>query len=270
MASTATVPEGSTAQWTDRKRYLWLLGLVVPSLAFLAWGLVALTGWSVFWFLGPIVVFVVVPAVDLVAGLDSQQPAGRRPRGARERPLLPLDHLPLPADPVRRAGVGVPGCSRRHPQHRRQGRPGDDGGHHRRHRDQHRPRARPQEGVARALAGQDRAGAELLRPLLHRAQPRPPRAGRDPGGPGQRPVRRELLRVLAAHRGRLAALGAGAWRSAGSQRRRLQRLDAAQRRAQRLADVVVLWGALVVGLRPRHPAVPGDPGGHRLLAARGR
>ncbi len=74
MASTATVPEGSTAQWTDRKRYLWLLGLVVPSLAFLAWGLVALTGWSVFWFLGPIVVFVVVPAVDLVAGLDRSNP----------------------------------------------------------------------------------------------------------------------------------------------------------------------------------------------------
>ena len=29
-------PAGSTAQWKDRKRYLWLIGLVVPSLAFVA------------------------------------------------------------------------------------------------------------------------------------------------------------------------------------------------------------------------------------------
>ncbi|RYU10283.1 alkane 1-monooxygenase [Nocardioides iriomotensis] len=69
-----TVPAGSTAQWKDKKRYLWLLGLVVPSLAFLAWGLVTWTGWSVFWFLGPIVVFVVVPAIDLLAGLDRSNP----------------------------------------------------------------------------------------------------------------------------------------------------------------------------------------------------
>ena len=74
MTSSATVPQGSTAQWTDKKRYLWLLGLVVPSLAFLAWGLVELTGWSGFWYLGPIVVFVVVPAVDLIAGLDRSNP----------------------------------------------------------------------------------------------------------------------------------------------------------------------------------------------------
>ena len=69
-----TIPAGSTAQWKDKKRYLWLLGLVVPSLAFLAWGLVTLTGWSVFWYLGPIVVFVVIPAIDLLAGLDRSNP----------------------------------------------------------------------------------------------------------------------------------------------------------------------------------------------------
>jgi alkane 1-monooxygenase len=70
----ATIPQGSTEQWKDKKRYLWLLGLVVPSLAFLAWGLVEATGLSVFWYLGPIVVFVVVPAVDLIAGLDRSNP----------------------------------------------------------------------------------------------------------------------------------------------------------------------------------------------------
>ena len=40
---------------------------------------------------------------------------------------------------------------------------------------------------------------ELLRPLLHRAQPRPPRPGRDAGGPGQQPGGRELLPVLDPH-----------------------------------------------------------------------
>jgi alkane 1-monooxygenase len=70
----ATIPAGSTEQWKDKKRYLWLLGLVVPSLGFGAWGLVELTGLGVFWYLGPIVVFVVVPAVDLLAGLDRSNP----------------------------------------------------------------------------------------------------------------------------------------------------------------------------------------------------
>jgi alkane 1-monooxygenase len=70
----ATIPEGSTEQWKDKKRYLWLMGLVVPSLGFGAWGLVELTGLSLFWYLGPIVVFVVVPAVDLLAGLDRSNP----------------------------------------------------------------------------------------------------------------------------------------------------------------------------------------------------
>ena len=34
----STVPEGSTEAWRDHKRYLWLIGLVVPSLAFVAGG----------------------------------------------------------------------------------------------------------------------------------------------------------------------------------------------------------------------------------------
>jgi alkane 1-monooxygenase len=70
----ATVPAGSSDGWHDKKRYLWLMGLVVPSLAFAAWGLVTLTGWGLFWFLGPIVVFVVIPVIDLLAGLDRSNP----------------------------------------------------------------------------------------------------------------------------------------------------------------------------------------------------
>ena len=35
----STVPQGSSEAWTDKKRYLWLIGLVVPSLAFAGYGL---------------------------------------------------------------------------------------------------------------------------------------------------------------------------------------------------------------------------------------
>ena len=69
-----TVPAGSTQQWRDRKRYLWLIGLVVPSLAFIGAGMHALTGWGVWFWIGPIVILVVVPAIDLVAGLDRSNP----------------------------------------------------------------------------------------------------------------------------------------------------------------------------------------------------
>ncbi|WP_116201089.1 fatty acid desaturase [Amycolatopsis circi] len=71
---TGTVPLGSTERWTDKKRYLWLIGLVVPSLAFLAIGLHAATGWGVWLWIGPIVILAIVPAIDLVAGLDRSNP----------------------------------------------------------------------------------------------------------------------------------------------------------------------------------------------------
>ena len=70
----STVSQQSTQEWTDSKRYLWLLGLVVPSLAFIAWGMHALTGWGVWWWIGPIVVFGVIPVIDLATGLDRSNP----------------------------------------------------------------------------------------------------------------------------------------------------------------------------------------------------
>ncbi|WP_435741825.1 fatty acid desaturase [Nocardioides sp. SYSU DS0663] len=70
----STVPEGSTEQWTDKKRYLWLIGLVVPSLAFLAYAGWKLTGFGGWFWIGPVVILVVVPAIDLVAGLDRSNP----------------------------------------------------------------------------------------------------------------------------------------------------------------------------------------------------
>ncbi|WP_445256342.1 fatty acid desaturase [Nocardioides aurantiacus] len=74
MASSATVSPGSTEEWQDGKRRLWLIGLVVPSLALVAFVMHQLTGWSVWVWIGPIVILVVVPAIDLVAGLDRTNP----------------------------------------------------------------------------------------------------------------------------------------------------------------------------------------------------
>lgn len=39
-----TVPAGSTEGWREQKRYLWLIGLVVPSLAFIGYGLMPSQG----------------------------------------------------------------------------------------------------------------------------------------------------------------------------------------------------------------------------------
>src|SRR3954469_8317113 len=62
------------AAWTDGKRYAWLLGLIVPLLPFISYGLVHLTGLGVFWFFGPILVFGIFPLLDLLVGTDNENP----------------------------------------------------------------------------------------------------------------------------------------------------------------------------------------------------
>jgi alkane 1-monooxygenase len=62
------------AAWSDPKRYAWLLGLIVPSLPFLAWGWVELTGLGAFWFFGPVLVFVIFPVLDYLVGMDADNP----------------------------------------------------------------------------------------------------------------------------------------------------------------------------------------------------
>ncbi len=61
-------------RWRDPKRYAWLLGLLIPTLPFLAWALVQLTGLAVFWFYGPFLVFVIFPLLDLAVGMDADNP----------------------------------------------------------------------------------------------------------------------------------------------------------------------------------------------------
>ncbi len=70
----STVSASSMESWTDSKRYLWLIGLVVPALAFIGYAAWAATGLGVFFWIGPVVILVVVPAIDLMAGLDRSNP----------------------------------------------------------------------------------------------------------------------------------------------------------------------------------------------------
>ncbi|MCV7430064.1 alkane 1-monooxygenase [Mycolicibacterium bacteremicum] len=61
---------GATPRWRDAKRYLWLLGAVVPGLVGLAWILVQLTGTPAFFWIGPMMAFIVVPILDQLIGTD--------------------------------------------------------------------------------------------------------------------------------------------------------------------------------------------------------
>ncbi|RZT84220.1 alkane 1-monooxygenase [Pseudonocardia sediminis] len=67
-------PVDGRSTWHDGKRHLWMLGLVVPLLPFLAMGLYAATGLEVALWLGPVIVLVVVPLIDLFAGRDHSNP----------------------------------------------------------------------------------------------------------------------------------------------------------------------------------------------------
>jgi alkane 1-monooxygenase len=72
--ATAATPVATSRPWRDRKRYAWLLGLLIPTLPFLAWGLVHATGLGIFWFYGPMLVFLIFPPLDLLLGMDARNP----------------------------------------------------------------------------------------------------------------------------------------------------------------------------------------------------
>ena len=75
--TSATAPAAQaplTAAWSDPKRYLWLLGLVVPLIPVIGWGLAEATGLGVMWWFGPAFVFGVIPLLDMAIGKDSADP----------------------------------------------------------------------------------------------------------------------------------------------------------------------------------------------------
>ncbi|WP_324198909.1 alkane 1-monooxygenase [Nocardia amamiensis] len=58
----------------DPKRHLWVLGLLAPSSALLPSQLVLHTGVEVFWWIGPIIVLIVIPVLDWAIGVDGNNP----------------------------------------------------------------------------------------------------------------------------------------------------------------------------------------------------
>lgn len=73
-----------TMVWRDKKRYLWLMGLIVPTLLLailpIVWAMNQF-GWTsasqvLFW-IGPILLYILLPALDLRFGSDGQNPPER-------------------------------------------------------------------------------------------------------------------------------------------------------------------------------------------------
>ena len=64
----------SVPNWTDPKRYLWLLGAIIPGLVAASWLGVQATGLGMFWWSGPVLAFGIVPVLDHIVGPDADNP----------------------------------------------------------------------------------------------------------------------------------------------------------------------------------------------------
>jgi alkane 1-monooxygenase len=73
-AVTTAEPESAAVGWRDPKRYLWPLGLLVPMLPFMAWGLAEATGLGIFWWWGPFFFYGLLPLLDWIVGKDAANP----------------------------------------------------------------------------------------------------------------------------------------------------------------------------------------------------
>ena len=81
------------AEWRDRKRYLWLLGLIPPTALFVMLPIVWTmnhAGWTgvsqaLFW-VGPFLIYVLLPTLDIMFGPDGQNPPDEAMAGWRAIP----------------------------------------------------------------------------------------------------------------------------------------------------------------------------------------
>ena len=69
--------EAVSGTWHDNKRYLWPVALLMPLLPFIAIAGFTTTGISAFLWIGPIVILGIVPALDVLLGIDPSNPRAR-------------------------------------------------------------------------------------------------------------------------------------------------------------------------------------------------
>ena len=74
MRTLSTTVDNQTVTWRDKKRYLWLLGVVVPLLPFGAARESERFGLEILWWLGPIWVLLLIPLLDRIFGEDTSNP----------------------------------------------------------------------------------------------------------------------------------------------------------------------------------------------------
>jgi alkane 1-monooxygenase len=60
--------------WTDKKRYLWMMGFTVMLLPISGVQLAQATGWSVFYWFAPLFIYTVIPFFDWAIGTDPSNP----------------------------------------------------------------------------------------------------------------------------------------------------------------------------------------------------
>jgi alkane 1-monooxygenase len=90
-------PRAETRPWRDRKRYLWPLATLMPAMPFVGAGLSTATGSAAWWWIGPMILFVILPALDLVFGAtDDNPPESERERLEADRYYRWVTYLFLP------------------------------------------------------------------------------------------------------------------------------------------------------------------------------
>lgn len=71
MSTPGTV---APVEWNDGKRYLWMLGALTITLPIIAAVSALATGWHALWWAGPVIVFTVIPILDVLIGDDRDNP----------------------------------------------------------------------------------------------------------------------------------------------------------------------------------------------------
>jgi alkane 1-monooxygenase len=84
--------------WRDRKRYGWLLGVVLVGLPFYGWLIVQATGSALGWWFTPLFVYGFLPLLDMLLGTDPSNPPEQAvPALAQDRYYRRIVYLALPA-----------------------------------------------------------------------------------------------------------------------------------------------------------------------------